>query len=105
MMLTMPVPNSRIGKASGMTSTMIVHGCVAGLGLLRKSANVGMPPVRGIDRQCRQNSSVFELGMGMERVEGIEPSSKAWEAFVLPLNYTRAPSGEIQLTNKLNPRA
>ena len=25
----------------------------------------------------------------MERVEGIEPSSKAWEAFVLPLNYTR----------------
>jgi hypothetical protein len=27
----------------------------------------------------------------MERVKGIEPSSKAWEAFVLPLNYTRAP--------------
>jgi hypothetical protein len=25
----------------------------------------------------------------MERVEGIEPSPKAWEAFVLPLNYTR----------------
>jgi sulfur carrier protein len=25
----------------------------------------------------------------MERVNGIEPSSKAWEAFVLPLNYTR----------------
>lgn len=25
----------------------------------------------------------------VERVEGIEPSSKAWEAFVLPLNYTR----------------
>ena len=25
----------------------------------------------------------------LERVEGIEPSSKAWEAFVLPLNYTR----------------
>lgn len=25
----------------------------------------------------------------MERVEGIEPSTKAWEAFVLPLNYTR----------------
>jgi hypothetical protein len=28
-------------------------------------------------------------GGGMERVKGIEPSSKAWEAFVLPLNYTR----------------
>ena len=26
----------------------------------------------------------------LERVKGIEPSSKAWEAFVLPLNYTRA---------------
>ena len=28
-------------------------------------------------------------GFGVERVEGIEPSTKAWEAFVLPLNYTR----------------
>ena len=26
---------------------------------------------------------------GLERVMGIEPTSKAWEAFVLPLNYTR----------------
>ena len=25
----------------------------------------------------------------VERVEGIEPSSEAWEATVLPLNYTR----------------
>ncbi len=25
----------------------------------------------------------------MERVMGIGPTSKAWEAFVLPLNYTR----------------
>ena len=24
-----------------------------------------------------------------KRVKGIEPSPKAWEAFVLPLNYTR----------------
>ena len=28
----------------------------------------------------------------VERVEGIEPSTKAWEAFVLPLNYTRITS-------------
>ncbi len=28
-------------------------------------------------------------GPALERVKGIEPSSKAWEAFVLPLNYTR----------------
>src|SRR5699024_12144134 len=26
----------------------------------------------------------------VERVKGIEPSSQAWEACVLPLNYTRA---------------
>ena len=25
----------------------------------------------------------------MERVKGIEPSSRAWEAYVLPLNHTR----------------
>lgn len=29
----------------------------------------------------------------VERVEGIEPSTKAWEAFVLPLNYTRVCAG------------
>ena len=28
----------------------------------------------------------------MERVKGIEPSSRAWEAYVLPLNHTRAQS-------------
>jgi hypothetical protein len=28
--------------------------------------------------------------MYLERVMGIEPTSKAWEAFVLPLNYTRS---------------
>jgi hypothetical protein len=26
---------------------------------------------------------------GVERVKGIEPSLSAWEADVLPLNYTR----------------
>ena len=25
----------------------------------------------------------------MERVKGIEPSSQAWEAHILPLNHTR----------------
>jgi hypothetical protein len=28
--------------------------------------------------------------LGVERVKGIEPSCAAWEAAVLPLNYTRA---------------
>tara|TARA_B100001057_G_scaffold487837_1_gene571197 strand:- start:411 stop:554 length:144 start_codon:yes stop_codon:yes gene_type:complete len=27
--------------------------------------------------------------VGLERVMGIEPTFKAWEALVLPLNYTR----------------
>ena len=30
----------------------------------------------------------------MERVMGIEPTSSAWEAEVLPLNYTR-PAGPV----------
>jgi hypothetical protein len=29
------------------------------------------------------------LLQGLERVKGIEPSPQAWEARVLPLNYTR----------------
>jgi hypothetical protein len=33
---------------------------------------------------------VSALASHLERVMGIEPTSKAWEAFILPLNYTRA---------------
>jgi hypothetical protein len=29
------------------------------------------------------------IGRAKERVKGIEPSCQAWEACVLPLNYTR----------------
>jgi hypothetical protein len=29
------------------------------------------------------------IGVVLERVKGIEPSYEAWEAAVLPLNYTR----------------
>ncbi len=32
---------------------------------------------------------VVQQGLPTKRVKGIEPSPKAWEAFVLPLNYTR----------------
>lgn len=39
----------------------------------------------------------------MERVEGIEPSTKAWEAFVLPLNYTRSELSSERLTLYQNP--
>jgi hypothetical protein len=34
-------------------------------------------------------SPSHNAGNDKERVKGIEPSPKAWEAFVLPLNYTR----------------
>ena len=30
-----------------------------------------------------------DLGFGVERVTGIEPAYSAWEADILPLNYTR----------------
>src|SRR3982751_309931 len=37
----------------------------------------------------------------MERVMGIEPTLVAWEATVLPLNYTRAPGRENSRRNAL----
>ena len=33
---------------------------------------------------------VLRICTKLERVMGIEPTFRAWEAFVLPLNYTRA---------------
>ena len=40
----------------------------------------------------------------LERVMGIEPTSKAWEAFVLPLNYTRSePRPDGSLYNRTEP--
>ena len=33
---------------------------------------------------------IFKDGRELERVTGIEPVSEAWEAAVLPLNYTRS---------------
>ena len=42
-------------------------------------------------------------GKGVERVKGIEPSYAAWEAAVLPLNYTRI--GENAIYNSRGPGA
>ena len=42
---------------------------------------------------------------GVERVMGIEPTSKAWEAFVLPLNYTRKKTrSDVARSRPLNVR-
>ncbi len=35
--------------------------------------------------------------MDLERVKGIEPSYAAWEAAVLPLNYTRGAVGNLSV--------
>ena len=32
---------------------------------------------------------VEALWIRLERAMGIEPTSKAWEAFILPMNYAR----------------
>ncbi len=38
----------------------------------------------------RRSGQPLWLAERLERVKGIEPSYAAWEAAVLPLNYTRA---------------
>lgn len=50
-------------------------------------------------RDCRaflyaKNAPAF-TGACLERVAGIEPVTKAWEAFILPLNYTRVSINRI----------
>jgi hypothetical protein len=47
--------------------------------------------VRLRPRGLRRDSLARCRERRLERVKGIEPSPKAWEAFVLPLNYTREP--------------
>ena len=39
--------------------------------------------------QAQKRASVTPCAVDLERVMGIEPTFKAWEALVLPLNYTR----------------
>ena len=38
--------------------------------------------------------------LSMERAMGVEPTSKAWEAFILPMNYARK-HYEIYFTMKI----
>ncbi len=44
--------------------------------------------MREYGRKCPRSD---RWGLFLERVKGIEPSYAAWEAAVLPLNYTRLP--------------
>ena len=45
-------------------------------------------PLKGNVAQ-RMNLRFSELQKSLERAKGIEPSYRAWEALVLPLNYAR----------------
>ena len=65
---------------------------------MRKKHRAEHPAERAQRRQARgsaQNKSPEGLValFCVERVRGIEPLYEAWEAAVLPLNYTRAPHG------------
>ena len=62
------------------------------LSLSRAWANTaGWAPVRLI-RLLSGAAQRNDQWRGLERVMGIEPTLAAWEAAVLPLNYTRAGS-------------
>ena len=46
---------------------------------------------RGMEKMTEATENrPLTCGNGVERVTGIEPALSAWEADVLPLNYTRA---------------
>ena len=51
------------------------------------------PLSRGMDAEPRGRGKVWTRNLGMERANGLEPSSLAWKAKVLPLNYARIESG------------
>jgi hypothetical protein len=42
---------------------------------------------------ARRRSNAQRADVNLERVMGIEPTLEAWEAAVLPLNYTRERDG------------
>ena len=60
--------------------------------LLRNNGMVGLsglePPTSRLSG-VRSNQLSYRPKNELERVKGIEPSSSAWKAEVLPLNYTR----------------
>ena len=54
-------------------------------------------PVAGMKKELPRSTA---LVFGMERAMGVEPPSKAWEAFILPMNYARE-HYEIHCTMKI----
>ncbi len=63
------------------------------------------PAVAKISRQRAQAASARGMEVVMarfnnERVKGIEPSYAAWEAAVLPLNYTRGKDFGLSIADR-----
>jgi hypothetical protein len=67
---------------------------MARLGRSSRLANCALiarqPVVRVKQQGPGSRTVVLTWAFGLERVTGIEPALSAWEADVLPLNYTRA---------------
>ena len=45
-----------------------------------------------MEKTVKKRTDLIRFFKCVERAKGIEPSYKAWEAFVLPLNYARTGS-------------
>ena len=56
-------------------------------------------------RLAYKKSKSPKRGFFLERVNGIEPSYAAWEAAVLPLNYTRIGVGFYVISTTLDQAA
>ena len=63
------VPDCASRRAIFVTDTAVIHGRVRACG--------------------KAKNPLISKGFRLERVTGIEPALSAWEADVLPLNYTR----------------
>jgi hypothetical protein len=69
--------------------------CILQAAKLPKSVPDRFFPMRALEAvilaaQNHGADAIVDLSIHLERVMGIEPTFSAWEADVLPLNYTRA---------------
>jgi hypothetical protein len=76
-----PFPNLKDRPGRPILVKPFGQSCIAGLPVRQVEQITGMP-----NRWSPQKPRFY---WGLERVKGIEPSSQAWEAHVLPLNHTR----------------
>lgn len=67
------------------------NGCIGRCALLLESASAsdGFEPWANLGVECQILKNPKKNWLILERVMGIEPTLFAWEAKVLPLNYTR----------------